>query len=67
MTVTKRILLQAIENAGMDDVIYVDNGVDCVECRSVEVITDDPEKHTHVSTDALGMRPLPGSIVLREA
>ena len=38
MTVTKRILMEALARVDDDDVIFVDNGVDCMECRAVTVM-----------------------------
>ncbi len=63
MTVTKRIFLEATESAGMDDVIFMDNGHDSIECRAIEVTK--AGACDHISTQTDGNEVPDGSIVLR--
>lgn len=66
MTVTKRQLLKALEGADDDAVIFVDNGVDCLECRSVERVTCAALlEFEHISTQADASFVPDGSVVLR--
>ena len=62
MTVTKRILLKALEGVDMDDPIFMDNGTDSVEFRGV-VVLDSHVLHEDVSTQADGSF-LPDNVVV---
>lgn len=64
MTVTKRAFLEATKNADIDAVIYIDTGVDSIECRSVEVV-DAPSVRDDISTDEHSSIIPDGSIVMR--
>jgi hypothetical protein len=66
MTVTKRDLMRALKKADDDAVIYIDNGIDSIECRAVTFIEVHalPENE-HVSTDEVGSFLPDGSVVLR--
>lgn len=68
MTVTKREILKALEKADLDAVVYVDNGIDCTECRAVAFVASHalPENE-HVSTKPDASYVEDGSIVLRLA
>ncbi len=68
MTVTKRNLMAAIAKADDDAVIYIDNGIDSMECRAVTFVESHalPENED-VSKDEVGSFLPDGSIVLRLA
>jgi hypothetical protein len=66
MTVTKREIMKALAHADDDAVIYIDNGIDCIECRAVEWVENAQlPQYDHVSTKENVECVEDGSIVLR--
>ena len=66
MTVTKRHLKALIDQMSDMDVVYVDNGIDSVECIGITVIREESD-YQGISTQTDGS-PVPvGSLVLRAA
>lgn len=68
MTITKRHLLDALDSAPDDAVIFIDDGIDSIECRSVTVA--DPENRPDIeelSTQPDGSFVPDYSVVLRLA
>ena len=74
MTVTKQALMKALAQVDDLDVIYIDNGIDCMECRGITVMrpaNGSPKARMDLYESVSGLEDgqmVPdGSIVLRLA
>lgn len=70
MTVTKRDILKALAQVDDDAVIFIDDGIDSIECRGVTVMnpnTMPEDDFDDISTQPDGAYVPDGSVVLRLA